>query len=195
MPKLAKNGKQRELDLMGKQHFSLQKRTDLLAAYAASGLTIKKYAAQNGIGYSTIQRWLRECKAATAPNNNPLLSNASRTHSHAEHIACTARCDNTADFVDITRHLSYAPTSLTKNNAHDADFSEYSDASPTISTSSGSRDASTTTTATAAAHDESSPLSAPPLCDRLDVFLPNGICIILYQTGIDARTQLIKALV
>jgi hypothetical protein len=39
-------------------------------------------------------------------------------------------------------------------------------------------------------HDASS-----PLCDRLDMFLPNGIRITLYHTGIDARTQLIKSLV
>ena len=45
---------------MRKQHFSLQTRNDLLAAYPESGLSIKAYAAAHGIGYSTIQRWLRD---------------------------------------------------------------------------------------------------------------------------------------
>ena len=44
-------------------------RTELLAAYRRSGLTQKRFAAQAGIGYSTLTLWLR--KAAPARNLAP----------------------------------------------------------------------------------------------------------------------------
>ena len=47
-----------------RRHNTPAQRDRILAAYQRSGLTQKKFAAQTGIGYSTLTLWLRQ--AATA---------------------------------------------------------------------------------------------------------------------------------
>jgi hypothetical protein len=56
------------LTRVGQRHTAAQ-RTELLAAYRRSGLTQKRFAAQVGIGYSTLTLWLR--KGASARNTAP----------------------------------------------------------------------------------------------------------------------------
>ena len=51
---------------VGRRHTAAQ-RTELLAAYRRSGLPQKRFAAQAGIGYSTLTLWLR--KTATVRNS------------------------------------------------------------------------------------------------------------------------------
>jgi hypothetical protein len=94
------------------------------------------------------------------------------------------------DFLDITPHL-VPPSIFAKTDRAKNTKIESNDTAPVFSPVCGTHDASTMN----AEQEKSYPLSAPPLCDKLDVFLPNGIRITLYQSGIDARTQLIKALV
>jgi transposase-like protein len=177
---------------MVRHQFSPKKRNDLLTAYAGSGLTIKQYAAANGIGYSTIQRWLRNHKTAYA-TDTVFPSQASFVNVHTQQPAVdrqnTHASSSSVNFLDITPHLMPPSTSTKKDCAHDTNAAP-TDTAPVFSPACTDHDVSRGT-----AHDASSPLCAPPLCDRLDMFLPNGIRITLYQTGIDARTQLIKSLV
>lgn len=165
---------------MGKQHFSLQTRNDLLAAYPESGLNIKAYAAAHGIGYSTIQRWLRDYNRPRA-TDNPCASPTSKTHDYSEHV----------DFMDITQPLMHITTSIPTNCTHDADASRSNDTVLGSPATQPDHDASLT----AASDEKPSPLYAPPLCDRLDVCLPSGIRLTFHRTSFDASVMLIKSLV
>lgn len=46
----------------------------LLAAYQRSGLTQKQFAAQAGIGYSTLTLWLRKASAARKPSPSAFVA-------------------------------------------------------------------------------------------------------------------------
>jgi hypothetical protein len=185
MPELVKNSKSLDFNFMRKQHFSLQTRNDLLAAYPESGLSIKAYAAAHGIGYSTIQRWLRDYNRSRATGNSS-ASPTFRTHGYSEPI----------DFMDITRPLMRTIPSMPKDSSYDADVSKSNDVISRISATQPDHDASLT----AASDEKRSPLCAPPLCadslcDRLDICLPNGIRMTLHRTSFDASVILIKSLV
>lgn len=178
---------------MSKQHFSPQKRHELLKAFAKSGLSVQKYANANGIGYSTMQRWLRDDKITTVQNDNS-PSSRHRTNGQKRDFSplCTKKTDSTVQFMDITEHAKHKI--LPQEAQEDAHFATTNEVVFPLLTSSRHCDAPLKTY-TQAPSDISSQVPPKESCQPLDVLLPNGILLTLHQTSFDACIKLIKSLV
>jgi transposase-like protein len=51
-----------QIKSLGRRHKSASEKSALLAAFARTGLTQAEFAAQQGLGLSTFQRWLRQSR-------------------------------------------------------------------------------------------------------------------------------------
>jgi transposase-like protein len=171
---------------MGKRHIPHKKRIELVEAYAESGLNIKEYAVLNGIGYSTLQRWLSNRKAALkttdAYPSNTIAMQASEQRLIANRFCQPHdRPDSPVHFMDITSHISRAMPPV--DVEEDAYRQENSD-------SISNTPASAHTVAQKSVRTKS---SAPH--NQLDILLPNGIRMTFHQTSLDMSIALIKSLV
>ena len=172
---------------MGKRHIPHKQRIELLDIYDKSKVTVKAYAAENGIGYSTFQRWLRDRKITfNATDDVHTLNAAIFQPSDQRPNACQPcqsydKSDTPIHFMDIT------PPTIHLISPEGIEAEAYPQkTSDSISTSPASAH-----TVVQASH-QTNP-SEPH--NQLDLFLPNGIRMTFHQASLDASITLIKSLV
>ncbi len=175
---------------MGKRFISAAQRQVLLDSYDKSKVSIKEYAAINGIGHSTLRRWLHNHKITltTADNIVPVHAAAHKNPSDDQPITnrrCHSSQDNRSDapihFMDITASILH-PTVPPEDCVAAVYPQESSDFVVTPASIHTATQKSVRTEA-----------SSPH--NQLDVVLPNGIRLIFYQSSLDTSIALIKSLV
>ncbi len=173
---------------MGKRHIPHKQRMELLDAYAESGVSTKEYAAANGIGYSTLQRWLRDHKSTLSTMDNVYTSNGASLHTPTQQPAVNrqpySRSDATVHFMDITPLSAFTKVPPIKTVADCTNVNE--GISPVFSSSVSDKMAKESKVS-----GQTNP-SEPH--NQLDVFLPNGIRMTFHQTSLDTSIALIKSL-
>jgi hypothetical protein len=181
------------IQTMGNRHFSLQERTDFLKAYSKSGLSAKKYAQLHSIGYSTLQRWLRNFESTVDADNVSDLTIISIPSSEQTSSSGPASSDDVMSlppihFMDITQHVNehFSPKdaggSLNFTADHDTILIPELPAIEAHSHNNSSLEIGDQVTPVTSFH-------------QLDVFLPNGICLTLHQASFEEGLHLIRSLV
>ena len=172
---------------MGKRHIPHKKRIELLDTYAKSGLTIKEYAAANGIGYSTLQRWLSERKTDLTAMDCIFPLNGTSPQEPKQQPAINRqsydRSDCTVHFMDITPRSAFSEVPPVKTGEESLNVPE--DINPIFTSSASAH-------RTANLSSKTTPL-APH--HQLDISLPNGIRVTFSQASLDMSIALIKSLV
>lgn len=147
-------------------HFSNEERMRLLISYAESSLTARKYAMENGVSYSTFQRWASNHGISLQKKKASRLD-SSKTRGHQQ---ASSACDVPVHFMDITPSI----------------FSKEKEEKPSVSVSLDTQNSSTSPLSSA------DPLA---LACQLDVSLPNGIAMTFHQVSLHQSLAMIKALV
>ena len=175
---------------MGKRHIPHKKRIELVDAYAESGLSIKEYAAANGIGYSTLQRWLHDSKSilSTADDIFPLNKPSSQTPKQQPVVnrQFYDRSYSTVHFMDITPHIAFTEVSPVKTVEEKTNVPE--DIDPVLTSSVSAHRIAKESNAL----DKTTPLASH---HQLDIFFPKGIRMTFSKTSLDTSIALIKSLV
>jgi hypothetical protein len=161
--------------------------------YTQSSLSVKKYAALHGIGYSTFQKWLRDYKKSLeSKKKDHVCSKVSAKSACAgmrtTQLFATSQQDSssnsTVEFMDITPRVafSYVQAAPLKTKVCDEthNFASVPPVSPSLC------DKNT--------RPSSSPLSSSPFLGPIDLFLPNGLRMTFHQTSVATSIEIIHAL-
>ena len=170
---------------MGKRHIPHKQRMELLDTYEKSNVTVKAYAAENGIGYSTFQRWLRDRKTAFNATddvhtfNTPPFQTSDQLNA-GQLLQCHDQSDAPTHFVDITSYMIHTIPKV--EEANEKTYLRETNDDISAPASAHTAEISNQTTPSA----QNSPL---------DIFLPNGIRMTFHQASLDTSIALIKSLV
>ena len=153
------------------RHFTAEDRIKLLKAYADSSLTVRKYATENGVGYSTFQRWAFD---------------------HGISLKKTAKLEGLDSF-KAGRNQQFSATPVPFKDIT-ADILLTPKAERVIPESLPTELAASSLLASAPALLKA---DHPPRTanGQLDVFLPKGIKMTFHQVSLTHSIALIKALV
>jgi hypothetical protein len=161
--------------------------------YTQSSLSVKKYAALHGIGYSTFQKWLRDYKKSLESKKEGPVSSKISTNSSCAGMTTPqlfvaspqdSSTSSTVEFMDITPRVasSYVQAAPLKTKVCDEthNFASVPPVSPSLC------DKNT--------RPSPSSLSSSPFLGPIDLFLPNGLRMTFHQTSVATSVEIIHAL-
>lgn len=178
---------------MHKRHLSRDERFTHLNSYMKSPLSVKKYAALHGIGYSTFQKWLRDYKKSLESKKKGHVCSKVSAKSACAGMATTqlfaesqqdSSSNSTVEFMDITPRVgsSFVQADSLKTKVCDEihNFASVPPVSPSLCNKN--------------TRSSSAPLSSSPFLGPIDLFLPNGLRMTFHQTSVATSVELIHAL-
>lgn len=175
---------------MHKQHLSRDERRAHVNFYTQSSLSVKKYAALHGIGYSTFQKWLCDYKKSLESKKKGHVCSKVSAKLACAGMATTqlfaesqqdSSSNSTVEFMDITPRVGSSCVQAAPKVCDEThNFTSVLPVSPSLC------DKNT--------QSSSSPLSSSPFLGPIDLFLPNGLRMTFHQTSVATSVDLIHAL-
>lgn len=178
---------------MHKRHLSSDERRAHVNFYTQSSLSVKKYAALHGIGYSTFQKWLRDYKKSLESKKKDHVCSKVSAKSACAGMTTPQRfvaspqdssTSSTVHFMDITPRVASSCVQAAPLKTKVCDETHNFASVPRVSPSLCDKNT----------RSSSTPLSSSPFLGPIDLFLPNGLRMTFHQTSVATSVELIHAL-